>query len=156
MELFPSRESTSCAVTKEFSNILWNRKVHYSVHKSPPLVLVLIQINPVHIIQSYLRSILIVSTCLRLGLPSGPFHSGSHTNILYAFLSSPIRDSCPGDLILRDIILIIRRSIHNFRDWCCFWSKTNFPLHLPSFFRFRIVWSLPRSPSHPFRDFHKA
>jgi hypothetical protein len=39
--------------------------------------------------QSYLRSILILSTNLRLGLPSGLFPSGFPTNILYAFLFSP-------------------------------------------------------------------
>jgi hypothetical protein len=37
------------------------------------------------------RSILILSTHLRLCLPSGLFHSGFPTNNLYAFLFSPIR-----------------------------------------------------------------
>jgi hypothetical protein len=45
-------------------SILWNAKVHYHVHKSPPLVSILSQIGPVHIIPSYLRSILILSTRL--------------------------------------------------------------------------------------------
>jgi hypothetical protein len=42
--------------------------------------------NPYNLIP--LRSILILSTHLRLGLPSGPFPSGFLTNILYAFLLS--------------------------------------------------------------------
>jgi hypothetical protein len=49
---------------------------------------------------TYWRSILISSTHLRLGLPSGLFPSGFPTNTLYIPLSSPIRATCPAHLIL--------------------------------------------------------
>jgi hypothetical protein len=118
MELSPSWEVASCAATQESPSILWNTKFPYHVHKSPPLVPILRQISPVHITQSYLsKSILILSSHLRLGVHSGLFPSGFPTGIVYAFICFPMRAICPPHLILPDIIiLLILREMYKIRS----------------------------------------
>jgi hypothetical protein len=82
----PSSDVTSRSAAQEFPNVLRNLNVHYPVHNSPPLLSILNQINPDHTTPSYFsKIILILSSHLRLGLPSGLSPSDFFTGTLYRF-----------------------------------------------------------------------
>ena len=60
--------TTSC---QEITCILWNPRIHYHVHNSPPPDSVLCQINPFHALPTnFFKSVLILSPHQCLGFPS--------------------------------------------------------------------------------------
>ena len=101
----PSWEANRFSASQKIPRILWKPKVHYRVHNRQPSVPILRQMNPVH--ASHLtswRSVLILSSHLRLGFPSFLFPSGPPHQTLYTPLISTIRATNRAHPILLDLI----------------------------------------------------
>ena len=118
MEQSPSWEADRFLAGQEIPCILGNPKVYYRIHKCPPTVPILSQLDPVHTHPhtTSWRSILILSFHLRLGLPSGLFPSGFPTKTLYRSLLFPVCATCPTHLILLNFITeqyLVRSTNHS-------------------------------------------
>jgi hypothetical protein len=83
MELSPTWKTARCAVTQELPNSLCNPKVQCQSQKSPPLVHILSQINPVHTTPSYLHGLILI-------LSFHLYHGLSCCSFLLAFQPKPM------------------------------------------------------------------
>jgi len=88
MKQSPSSEGSTNVASQEIHNVLCSPKVQYCILNSPPLFLILSQINSTHALPSHsVRSILVLSSHLWVGPTSGLFSSGFPNPNLYTFLS---------------------------------------------------------------------
>jgi hypothetical protein len=136
MELRPSWEADSCAATQELPSILWKPKVPHLAYKSPSLVPIRSQINPVHTTPSGLSKIHFIVVH-----PPTSWSSGFSTNIVYSFLFSPF---------VLHALPISSSSTLSF--WLYLANRTSYEApHYVVFFNLLSLQLLPSkySPQHP-------
>ena len=105
MEHSPSWEASRFSARQEIPHILWNSKVHYRIHKFPPPVPILRQLDPVHTpISKFLKIHLNIILPSMPGSPKWSLPSGFPSKTLYMPLLFPIYTTCPANLILLDFV----------------------------------------------------
>jgi hypothetical protein len=108
IEQSPYWEAIHHSSSKEISVMLRNPKIYYRVHKNAPVVPILSQMNPVHILPPYFPKIdshIIFHSTPRTSKWS--LHFRCLTKILLAFLISSMRATFSTHLIHLDLITLI-------------------------------------------------
>ena len=107
------------------------------------------------------RSILILSTHLSLGLPSGLLPSGFPSKILYTTLFSPIRSTCPAHRYRIHNYLLIYSMVQNLlekliglqlvKNFPAFYGTRRFITALTSVRHLSLSWASPIQSIYPHR-----
>ena len=111
---------TGPQLVEEFPSFYRTRGCINHIHTSQPLVPVLSQIDPTRVSQrTSWKSILILSSHLRLDLSSCVLPSCFPTKTLYAPLFSPIPCTCPAHLSLLNLIIQTAEENRTWNSFLC-------------------------------------
>jgi hypothetical protein len=102
MEQSPSWEANKSSANQVIPRILWNRKVRYHIHNSPPPLLLLSRLNPAHAPHPTAWRPILIS-----------IYGGVFQVVTFPQVSPPIRAACPAHLILDFITYTFKKS----KDW---------------------------------------
>ena len=123
-------------------HVLWNTEVQCRIHKGSPIIPILSRINPIpRMIPIPLRSIVILSSHLRLGLPKSLFPAGLPITIFKT--PSYILATWPAHLNLLDLITLTIFGVR-YNQWSSsLWSLLHSPFSSPfdPNIRLRILFS---------------
>jgi hypothetical protein len=119
MQQSHSLEAYSQSHRQEIPSILYNQKVHYRVHNSPPTAHILSQMNLVHTFPPYFPKIYSnITSCFP-------------TKISHAFLIFPMCGTCTANLILLDMMSVIIHGEAPCRHLLILTVFTKYLYHLP-------------------------